>query len=574
MPGAPYPNVKLQFSDALGRPLSGGKLYTYASGTLTPQSTYTDQALTQANANPVILDASGRATVFLSPVAYKFILQNALGVVQWTADGVTEAATLLELTISGSSGSNSVGFLQSGAGAVARTAQAKMRDTLSVADFNILPGNTAAQNNTGWANLLAALPSTGAEVMIPFSSTPYDFSVMIAPSTPIHLRSSPSGFTNGAQLVRGATLRWTGGASVAISISGTGATGSILEGFALDNTGTATVGIDIDSGAGGAQLRHVVIDSPATAFSNSAVRVGNTGSVSNSALYNCMIRAAAPVNLRVVAVGATMTLFDTHIMDGTTQNVLLGTATTEVENFQAFGGSSFEQVTNLDSVYIQRAQHVVFTGCYFESGGTGYAINIPATCTIADNIQVNYSWFTGIAVLPASVINCDFSLATLNASGNTVLGGVTTSFIQNNACRRIFGVGNKYADAITFVNSKVRVTNLGDNGNTVGSQQANIDGSFSIANGTPIIGHLSVTTPYNPPSLLDGEIHQINVTVTGASRDEKDTAIATFDSITGSGWFISAIVTGADTVTVTILNKTGGTVDLAAGTVRVDVWKH
>jgi hypothetical protein len=52
--------------DANGNPLSGGKLFAYAAGTTTPQDTYTSSALTSANANPVVLDSAGRATIFLS----------------------------------------------------------------------------------------------------------------------------------------------------------------------------------------------------------------------------------------------------------------------------------------------------------------------------------------------------------------------------------------------------------------------------------------------------------------------------------------------------------------------------
>ena len=58
------PVPKIQFFDANGHPLAGGKLYSYAAGTTTPLVTYTDQAGTSANTNPVILDARGEASVW------------------------------------------------------------------------------------------------------------------------------------------------------------------------------------------------------------------------------------------------------------------------------------------------------------------------------------------------------------------------------------------------------------------------------------------------------------------------------------------------------------------------------
>jgi hypothetical protein len=79
--------------DSDGNPLSGGKLFAYAAGTTTPQDTYTSSALTSANANPVVLDSAGRATIFLSSSSYKFILKTSADVTVWTVDNV-QAITL------------------------------------------------------------------------------------------------------------------------------------------------------------------------------------------------------------------------------------------------------------------------------------------------------------------------------------------------------------------------------------------------------------------------------------------------------------------------------------------------
>ena len=58
------PNSKQAYVAASGAPLSGGKVYTYAAGTTTPQTTWSDAAGTVANANPVILDSRGEASIF------------------------------------------------------------------------------------------------------------------------------------------------------------------------------------------------------------------------------------------------------------------------------------------------------------------------------------------------------------------------------------------------------------------------------------------------------------------------------------------------------------------------------
>lgn len=75
-------------SDA-GLPATGYKLYTYASGTTTPQATYTDATLGSPNTNPVVLDARGEASVWLSSTSsYTFVLKTAADVTVWTVDGV------------------------------------------------------------------------------------------------------------------------------------------------------------------------------------------------------------------------------------------------------------------------------------------------------------------------------------------------------------------------------------------------------------------------------------------------------------------------------------------------------
>jgi len=69
-----------QFFDANGAPLTGGLLYTYASGTSTPVTTYTSRAGTTNNTNPIVLDAAGRTPdeIWLDGgVLYKFVLKSS-----------------------------------------------------------------------------------------------------------------------------------------------------------------------------------------------------------------------------------------------------------------------------------------------------------------------------------------------------------------------------------------------------------------------------------------------------------------------------------------------------------------
>ena len=86
------PPPKFVGLDNSGNPLSGGKLYSYLAGTSTPAATYSDSTLATPNANPTILDAGGRASVYLSATSYKFILTSSSDVTVYTQDNVISSA--------------------------------------------------------------------------------------------------------------------------------------------------------------------------------------------------------------------------------------------------------------------------------------------------------------------------------------------------------------------------------------------------------------------------------------------------------------------------------------------------
>jgi hypothetical protein len=82
-----------QFFDGNGNPLAGGKIYAYESGTTTAKETYTTFAGTTAQAHPVVLDAAGRTTIWLSPGAYTLLLTDSDGNTVKTLDNVNASST-------------------------------------------------------------------------------------------------------------------------------------------------------------------------------------------------------------------------------------------------------------------------------------------------------------------------------------------------------------------------------------------------------------------------------------------------------------------------------------------------
>jgi len=80
-----------QFFDNNGVPLSGGLLYTYQAGSSTPLATYTDVNGTTANANPIVLNSSGRLDneVWLTyGFNYKFVLKTSAATTLGTYDNL------------------------------------------------------------------------------------------------------------------------------------------------------------------------------------------------------------------------------------------------------------------------------------------------------------------------------------------------------------------------------------------------------------------------------------------------------------------------------------------------------
>lgn len=76
--------------DASGAPLAGGLVYTYEAGTLTLKPSYTDASGSTSNTNPVILDESGEANIWLNG-NYKINLADSNNVQQpnYPVDNVT-----------------------------------------------------------------------------------------------------------------------------------------------------------------------------------------------------------------------------------------------------------------------------------------------------------------------------------------------------------------------------------------------------------------------------------------------------------------------------------------------------
>ena len=96
---SPLAGAGWQFFTNTGSVLTGGLLYTYAAGTTTPQTTYTDNTGGTANSNPIVLDSAGRVAgeVWLTTgVNYKLVLKDSTGtqIAAWdNINGISSSIT-------------------------------------------------------------------------------------------------------------------------------------------------------------------------------------------------------------------------------------------------------------------------------------------------------------------------------------------------------------------------------------------------------------------------------------------------------------------------------------------------
>jgi hypothetical protein len=159
----PYPI----FTDADGDPLENGYIWIGVENLnpiTNPIAVYWDAALTQPAVQPIrtsggyMANAGTPARLYTSG-AYSILVQDRNGITAYSAQSESVLTS-----------SNAVTFLQAGTGAVTRTAQAKMRDVVSVADFGAV-GDGTTDDYQAIRNALDSLPALGGTLWFPSTAS-------------------------------------------------------------------------------------------------------------------------------------------------------------------------------------------------------------------------------------------------------------------------------------------------------------------------------------------------------------------------------------------------------------------
>jgi len=297
---SPIGGAGSQFFDNNGNPLAGGKIYTYAAGTTTPQTTWTTPAGSIANSNPIVLDSAGRPPqeIWLSvQYSYKFVIQTSADVLVATYDNIpglpqpavtNDASSIYyEQGNTVTAGSfvvgntymiatlgntnfvaigaayNSVGqiFTATGVGSGTGTAynsqtvQFKLQQYIGVKDFGAV-GDGVADDTTAIQNAINAAIAYGQGTSVYFPVGTYLIKDTLTVTSGIRLygyfgatnavNGAPTQMKTVIQWDSGTTgktmLEWSTGTSLAINRGG-------IYGITFDGNNTATNGLEISSAA-------------------------------------------------------------------------------------------------------------------------------------------------------------------------------------------------------------------------------------------------------------------------------------------------------------------------------------
>lgn len=438
----------------VGAPLVGGKLYTYDIGTTTPKTTYSDAAGAVPNTNPVILDGAGQARVRLGTGGYKFVLKDATDVTQWTEDAIYSVP--VELSASG--GSALVGFIQAGIGAVARTAQAKMRDTVSVKDFGAI-GDGVTNDRAAFQAAIDYIQglTNGGRVIVPGSATYLlDSAIVVALTKSIIIEGDGDG----------AKLRLN-----------TGAGGPIL---------------NVTGGSPGTTrqvIRDLFLQGPVSGTSN-GIRLNNAN---NCRIENCVIQSQVTgidmnSSFAVEMIGNTFDVCTTYgVFCGTAAHNLM----LERNGFFTCGVSGGGQAIRLDVA----SDNIGIKDNDFEFCNVNVRIN---NCSSVE-ITGNYMEYHKSACFDFQGTNYGVSIeSNWIALGDSVGGGSSQTITNINGGRFVHN---------TIFDQSVSFTASGLVGFEVG---------LNKKTGTGTVGG----TPWIAPTLLNSWAQQANYTTVGYIKDQ------------------------------------------------------
>lgn len=559
------------FTDNSGNPLDGGKVYTYSAGTTTNKTTWTDSSKSSAAANPIVLDSNGRAQIY-GDGNYKFVVKTSADVTLYTFDNMRlgRGINIVDVKDYGAVGDGSTDDTSAISSAIATGSSVYFpKGTYLVSSLTLTTakqrlygeGRTSIiKHSTASSNLFTVQADDVIFENLTFygaatSNATTEYAIFTATANPADRLVVKNCYFTGAT----SGVGFNNGVKFDGSCDYGKVEGSYFDRLygSVDGTGYAVLSGDVDGlvvtnntfiGSSG-RGRHAIY------FSAGASNSIADGNYAYGFDYQCISQ------------------YSTGIQPSCKQNIysnntlincaLTGNATSGAININ---GHSDGALVIGNTIYNSQAKGIAIDGT---------DVTDLKNTTIQGNF-VQDSQTIGIDGI--SVINFNLVGNSVNNSSQASSNGHANFRIAGDgvtASTRILASGN-HSSFTTNTRSSFQLnatvptpTNVKLTGNYFPT--LNLDGIETNSIQATIDGRIQSSGTWNPASVADGDAVSNNFTVTGAATG--DTAIASYPDTT-SGLAITAHVSATNTVTVTLLNNTGGAVDLASATWKIDVFKR
>jgi hypothetical protein len=396
-----------QFTDINGKPLDGQVFFGQPNldPIANPITVYWDAAGTQPVTQPVVtvggypMNGSTRSNVFVN-ADYSILVRNRNGFTVFSAPNLPFEDS-----------SDNQYFLQAGSGAVQRTVQSKLRETVSALDFMTAAQIADVVSATGSIDVTAAIQAAVNAVKGAFGGTVYLPKGVYRISAPIEI-DNPVSIVG--ESTTGVSINCAAAMSAAILFTATSTLARLrFRDFTIRGQSNATNGFYCPStGVGGQRIIHSQFECVRVRDTTTAINIENCFSVGFS---NCELLENTN-GMRLLVDGGQINITNCAIYNGSGYGAYV---------FGAYGlaivGTIFETMDQAGLV-LQGCQGVSLVSCYFESNcDTGYTYTVPAV-TIKADIHLIGSSTSGF---PSGAKPTELGVF-VPCGGISIVGGTTT----------------------------------------------------------------------------------------------------------------------------------------------------